>query len=104
MGRSPFAGALCEGVEGRRLISLSYRGRNRLVEPYCHGFSPDGTEFLVAFQRSGESSSGQPTGWKGFVVAELADIEVLGIPFVIDRPDYRPGGRSKNIVKVHCCV
>ncbi len=96
--------ALCEAIRTRRLLSLSYRGRRRLVEPYSHGQSSDGREILVAFQCSGESSSGQQAGWKAFVVADLEDIEPLDVPFLSSRDDYRPGGHSKNLATVHCCV
>lgn len=95
---------LCEAIERRRLLEASYGGGVRLIEPYSHGFSRDGREILVAFQRAGASSSGHGEGWKAFNADDLVEVEMLDIPFVVNRADYRAGGLSKNLADVHCCV
>jgi hypothetical protein len=94
---------LCSAIASRHLLALRYKGKDRLVEPYCHGFAADGREMLVAFQREGESASGQEAGWKAMVIADLEHVELLDVPFVASRADYNPD-YSKNLARVHCCV
>lgn len=90
-------------IATRRLLSVTYRGGKRLVEPFCHGFSADERELLVVFQRSGCSTGGAPTGWKTLAVDDLSLVEPLDEVFASDRPGYRPGV-SKQIVEIHCSV
>lgn len=94
---------LCSAIAERHLLALRYKGKDRLVEPYSHGFAADGREMLVAYQRGGDSESGQQTGWKAMVVADLHQLQRLDVPFVASRADYNPD-YSKNLVRVHCCV
>lgn len=75
-----------------------------MVEPYSHGFSPDGRETLVAYQRAGDSSSGHKEGWKAFHVDEIDHVVLMDVPFVVNQPGYRAGGQSKNLSEIHCCV
>jgi hypothetical protein len=95
---------ICEAVRLRKLLEFDYRGTRRVVEPHAHGVSPDRLEVLVGFQRSGESSAGNPTGWKAFHAEDLCRLRILEESFEM-RDGYRPGGRSDNLRdEVHCCL
>jgi len=95
---------ICEAIRHRRLLEVAYRGVGRLVEPYSHGTSHDGREVLVAYQRAGGSSSGHGEGWKALHVDEVENLSMVDVSFVANQPGYRPGGQSKNLAHVHCCV
>lgn len=95
--------AICEAIRLCKLVEFDYRGTLRVVEPHAHGTSPDRLEVLVAFQRSGESRSGNPTGWKAFHAEDLRGLRILEETFEI-RDGYRPGGHSDNLREVHCCL
>lgn len=95
---------ICNAIRRHRLVDVTYLGGSRLVEPHAHGFSAQGREMLVAFQRAGHSASGRVEGWKAFDVDELRDLTVLHTPFVANMTGYRAGGHSKNLSEVHCCV
>lgn len=92
---------ICGAIASRRLVELDYNGQHRLIEPYSHGFSSDGREMLVGFQRAGGSDSGQVEGWKAMAVERIERIAVVDVSFIPSRDDYRAGS-SKNIDDLHC--
>lgn len=94
-------GDICSAIASRHLVELLYNGQLRLIEPYSHGFSSDGREMLVGFQRAGGSDSGQVEGWKAMAVRRIERLVVLDVTFIPGREEYRAGG-SKNIDAPHC--
>jgi len=92
---------ICCAIARHRLLELVYNGQPRLIEPYSHGFSSDGQEMLVGFQRAGGSESGQVEGWKAMAVDRIERLVVVDVSFIPSRGDYR-AGRSKNIDVLHC--
>jgi hypothetical protein len=92
---------ICRAIAGRRLVELDYNGRRRLIEPYSHGFSSDGREMLVGYQRAGGSDSGQIEGWKALAVERIERLALVDVSFIPSRVDYRAGS-SKNIDELHC--
>jgi len=52
-------------------LTIWYGGGARLIEPHAYGLSKKGKELLKAFQVSGHSNSGHPTGWKTFRVDRI---------------------------------
>ncbi len=96
--------ALCEAIRRRRLIRLTYRGAERVVEPYLHGVRNHDTEVLVCFQRSGGSSSGTTTGWRALHVSDIEALEITDIPFIGVEAGFNPDGSSYNITRLHCLL
>jgi hypothetical protein len=92
---------ICSAIARRRLVELVYNGQQRLIEPYSHGFSSDGREMLVGFQRAGGSDSGQTEGWKALAVERIERLALVDVSFIPSRDDYRAGS-SKNIDDRHC--
>lgn len=72
-------------IAHRRQVELVYAGRPRLVEPHDYGLR-GGEPQLLVFQKSGESRSGQPTGWRSLRLAEITDFRVLEATFPGRRP------------------
>lgn len=95
------SGDICDAIASRRLLEVVYNGQPRLIEPYSHGFSSDGQEMLVGFQRAGGSDSGQVRGWKAMAVGRIERLMVVDVSFIPGPADYR-AGRSKNIDDLHC--
>lgn len=73
----------------RRFLDFGYHDHRRRVEPHAMGRMKDGRIALLAWQVSGGSRSEPPPGWRNFLVAEIAGLEIGEERFVI-RPDYRP--------------
>jgi len=55
-------------------LTIWYSGGARLIEPHAYGTSQKGKELLKAFQLSGHSLSGRPTGWKTFRADKITAI------------------------------
>lgn len=59
---------------GATKLTIWYGGGPRLIEPHAYGLSKKGKELLKAWQVSGHSNSGHPTGWKTFRVDRITAI------------------------------
>lgn len=59
---------------GLTKLTIWYGGGPRLIEPHAYGLSKKGRELLKAYQVSGYSNSGHPTGWKTFRVDKITAI------------------------------
>ncbi len=80
---------LCEAISGRRLVSLSYHGRDRIVEPHAYGRNSLGHELLRCYQESGGTGSGQSNGWKLLDLADALGIKILEERFEGPRQEYQ---------------
>jgi hypothetical protein len=79
--------ALVIAISGKRLIQFVYKGgRPRIAEPHDYGIRK-GVEGLLAYQISGDSSSGMPHGWKNFEVENMRQLRVLDREFPGSRAD-----------------
>jgi len=93
---------ICSAISSRAVITFHYKGGVRVVEPHCHGISTAGNEIFRAWQVSGYSESGEPTGWKIFSIARISTIIFTGQVFTSNRPDYNPNDLGMS--SVHCHV
>lgn len=94
--------AICRAVRERLIVGGVYEDHHRILETYCHGFSSDSREMVVAFQIGGTSRSGPGIGWRAFYLSELKNLTILNERYVA-RSDYVPK-RSKNLAALHCYV
>jgi len=92
------AGLICRAIGERRRLSFSYKGSRRLADPYILGTDADGTLLLSAVQVAGGSGS----GFRSFVVTEIAALAVSEEHFFGNHPDYNP--RDRLFVRVLCQV
>jgi hypothetical protein len=81
---------LCEAIRKRALLEFRYRGRLRVVAPYCCGMSTRGADVLRAIQVRGESASGGMGFGKLWFVSDIETPRILNEAFVPDDPDYNP--------------
>jgi len=66
--------AAAAAIGTRTRLTIWYGGGARLIEPHAYGASKKGKELLKAWQVSGHSNSGRPTGWKTFRVDRITAI------------------------------
>jgi hypothetical protein len=92
---------ICEAIQRHVLVAGFYAGRPRLVEPYCHGVSPNGDTVFMAYQREADGSASE-SGWRCFKLAEFVDLKVTQVTFVPTRQDYHP--RNDAISVMHCAI
>lgn len=81
---------IIEAIRNKRLLAFDYHGSGRIVEPHTYGTDRWQREVLCAYQIEGVSRSGNPQGWRNFVVSDLSGMRVLARHFEHPRPEYRP--------------
>lgn len=84
---------IAEAIQRRRLLTFSYDGYRRTVEPHTYGIDRKGHRALRAYQVGGGSESGEHVGWKLFHVGEMHAIHMLNESFVGPRQGYQRGDR-----------
>lgn len=94
--------AICAAIGRRAVIEFVYDGGVRTVEPHAHGTSSAGHEVLRGYQVSGASLSGEPAGWKLYILTKISAMRETGQTFRAARPGYTPDGAG--MASVHCCV
>lgn len=85
---------ICKAIWEARLLSFTYKGASRWVEPHAYGRQANGNDSLSAWQLGGGSGE----GFRLFLLSELQNL-TLGDPFDGPRPDYRK--RDKRFVHIY---
>ena len=93
---------ICTAIAQRKVIKFFYDGGERVVEPFCYGRNSKGNDVLRAFQIGGASSSGEPFGWKLYIVNDMDFISISANTFNSIRPHYNPN--DKGMVEIYCAV
>jgi hypothetical protein len=79
-----FNPVICQAIEGRRVLQITYEGKIRLVEPHAYGIDEEDHELLRAWQLSP-----LPDDWRTFSVDKAAYIAIADIRFSQPRPGYK---------------
>ena len=86
-------------IQNRNLLSFSYDGFTREVEPHCLGIDKKGHPALRAYQVAGGSESGEYTGWKLFHVNEMRNLQILKKTFQQPRLGYKRGDKDMRQIQ-----
>lgn len=81
--------SIASAIQNLQLLSFTYDGYSRVVEPHTYGIDTKGHAALRAYQVRGGSESGEYVGWKLFHVNEMRGLTVLQEHFVGARPKYK---------------
>ena len=92
---------ICFAIKNKQRLKIKYRGTERIIEPHAYGLDKRG-EKLRAFQVSGDSVSGNPSGWKLFKCEDINSIIELNESFQV-RPDYNSNG-DRQIPNILCMI
>jgi hypothetical protein len=93
---------VCEAIRTARCLELTYAGHRRVVEVHVAGHTRDGEALVRAWQVRGGSSSGQPTGWKLFRLAQVCSARVSAEPSQAPRADYQRS--DPTLVHIVCQI
>ena len=80
-------------IAHRRIVDLVYDDRRKQVEPHDYGLR-NGVPQLLVYQRSGESRSADPTGWRSLKLSSISDFHVKEETF----PGRRPADPDRRVV------
>ena len=78
-------------IVNKQLLSFSYDGYSRVVEPHTFGLDRKGHPALRAYQVRGGSESGEYSGWKLFHISEIHNLSILPEKFSAPRSGYKRG-------------
>lgn len=90
---------ICNAIRRCQLIEFDYDGLQRIVAPYCHGYTSRG-EVLRAVQVGGDSRSPWVTSGKLWSVNKMHSVRATARSFVPNDPEYNPFDTS--MVRIHC--
>jgi predicted DNA-binding transcriptional regulator YafY len=93
---------ICRAIAARRVISFSYKDRERTVEPYLLAYNKAGNLAVSAWFLTGSSDTGDE-GWRAYLLDEISDVTVTERTFDGRRPGYRRDG-GKSFHDVQCAV
>ncbi len=80
---------ICSAIRSKQVIHFYYNGL-RSVEPFCYGVTKAGNEVLRGYQTGGHSASGNPVGWKLFLISGISNLTITSKHFDAIRPGYTP--------------
>lgn len=89
---------ICEAIENMNLLSFTYDGQPRTVEPHAHGVTTAGNECLRCYQTAGGSNSGQMPAWKMMTTKNIIGLTVSVDQFSTPRPRYKKGDRGMSTI------
>lgn len=94
-----FEETICEAIRSMRLLTVTYGGEERLVQPYVYGDDHAGKRLLSAYQVAGGSASGASAGWKFFRMDKVTSVALSDRRFHSPRPEFqRDDGAFARIV------
>lgn len=86
--------SIATAIQRRSLLSFTYDGFRRTVEPHTYGMDTKGHMALRAYQVGGGSESGAHVGWKLFHVQEMFNVSIQVQTFAGPRPGYKRGDKA----------
>jgi hypothetical protein len=89
---------ICEAIKEKKLLTFTYDGLARTVEPHAHGISTAGNECLRCYQVAGGSSSGKVPDWKMMTTDNITGLSVSQDGFSTPRSGYRKGDRHMSTI------
>jgi WYL domain-containing protein len=89
-----------QAIRSRQIVELNYEGMGpRKIEPHVLYRNSEGQLLLSAYQISGYSAQGEPSGWKTFAVEHLTRARILSETFR-PRDEYNPGHYDRIVIAV----
>ena len=79
---------IAEAIRNRFVLTFSYHGHHRVVEPHTYGMDGKGHMVLRAYQIGGTSGSGRIPAWRIFHEADILSLATTEAKFASAAPDY----------------
>lgn len=90
-----------EAIRLRRVVTFSYDGYRRVVEPFLIGTTTAGRPALRGYQTEGGSKSGTVPGWHLFSLHKIVGIAMSPCGFSGVRDGYNPSDKGMLSIGVH---
>jgi hypothetical protein len=92
---------LAQAIFERRVVTFTYDGCFRVVEPFLLGTTTAGRPALRGYQTEGGSNSGTVPGWHLFSLDKIGGITMSPASFSGSRPFYNPADRAMSSIGPH---
>lgn len=89
---------IIDAIQQKKLLSLSYDGIARTVEPHAYGVSSKGNELLRCYQIRGGHNSEKPHVWDLLTVSKIVALADTGESFGSARPDYKQNDKAMQTI------
>lgn len=89
---------IIQSIQERKLLSLTYEGLLRTVEPHAYGISTQGNEILRCYQIEGSHNSDIPHDWVLLAVSKILDLTLLQTSFSGPRPKYNRDDKAMTTI------
>jgi hypothetical protein len=89
---------ICNAIHNRCILTFTYDGHYRVVEPYAYGLSQTRSEVIRCYQMGGTSRSGKLPDWRLMEVAQIKFLTVTEEHFVGKRPGYKRGDKDMSTI------
>ena len=84
-------------IKNQQVLSLTYKGVQRVVEPHAVGTSRTGNDVLRCYQTAGGHAKGGHE-WDLLTLAKIENLASTGQNFVGARPGYSRGDKHMNTI------
>lgn len=88
-------------IANKQLLTFTYDGLDRIVEPHVYGVTNGISEVLV-YQTGGQSSSGNLPNWRRMKIDKISNMQILNEHFTGPRP--YPSGKHSSFDTVIAVV
>mgnify|MGYP000952986836 CR=1 FL=1 len=89
---------IVDAIQNRKILSFTYSGINRVVEPHAVGVSRSGNDVLRCYQiQGGHTAPGHE--WDLCKICNMSNLSATGEIFMGERPGYSRG--DKHMVTIY---
>lgn len=93
---------LCKAIAEKRIVTITYKGHSRVIEPHLVGRKRSGNDALSAWQVGGYSDSNRQPPWRNYLLSEIESISLSDQHFDAPRPGFNPQDRTMN--QIYCSL
>jgi len=89
---------IIDAIENRRILTITYKGIAREVEPHAYGRGTSGNDLLHCYQIAGGHSSKEEHDWDWLIVRKISAMSDSGRTFSGARPPYRCNDKAMSTI------
>lgn len=91
---------ISQAIRDKKVLTFTYDGYSRTVEPHCHGITTAGNEALRCYQTAGGSSSGNVPGWHMMTIKKILGLSLSQAIFSGPRDGYKKDDKDMPTIFV----
>lgn len=85
-------------IANKQLLSFTYDGYPRVVEPHAYGITTKDNEALRCYQVRGSDKDGNSTGWHMMLIDKMSGVTMLEETFASARSGYKRDDKGLSTI------